>query len=78
MPAGLNTISKYFFKLERYCSMDVPYLILAQFLQFQRRKYSRLSLSRIPRDSLKHFELSVLRKIIVAEMKKNNKSNNHI
>ena len=41
------------------------------------RKYSRLSLSRIPRDSLKHFEISVLRHI-KAESEENNKLNNHI
>ena len=33
-------------------------------------KYSRLSLSRIPRDSLKHFEISVPRNIRVAEVRK--------
>ena len=32
--------------------------------------YSRLSLSRIPRDSLKHFEISVPRNIRVAKMRK--------
>ena len=32
--------------------------------------YSRLSLSRIPRDSLKHFEISVPRNIRVAEVRK--------
>ena len=32
--------------------------------------YSRLSLSRIPRDSLKHFEISVLRHIRFAELRK--------
>ena len=39
--------------------------------------YSRLSLSRIPRDSLKHFEISVPRHIRV-ESEENNKLNNHI
>ena len=34
------------------------------------RKYSRLSLSRIPRDSLKHFDISVPRHISVAEVRK--------
>ena len=33
-------------------------------------KYSRLSLSRIPRDSLKHFEISVLRHIRVERVRK--------
>ena len=33
--------------------------------------YSRLSLSRIPRDSLKYFEISVLRHIRFAELSKN-------
>ena len=32
--------------------------------------YSRLSLSRTPRDSIKHFEISVLRHIRFAEMRK--------
>ena len=39
--------------------------------------YSRLSLSRIPRDSMKYFEISVPRHIRFAESRKNN-SNNHI
>ena len=33
-------------------------------------KYSRLSLSRTPRDSMKHFEISVLRHIRFAELRK--------
>ena len=33
-------------------------------------KYSRLSLSRIPRDSLKYFEISIPRHIRFAELKK--------
>ena len=33
-------------------------------------KYSRLPLSRIPRDSLKHFEISVLRHIRVERVRK--------
>ena len=33
-------------------------------------KYSRLSLSRIPRDSLKYFEISVVRHIRFAELRK--------
>ena len=33
--------------------------------------YSRLSLSQIPRDSLKYFEISVLRHIRFAELGKN-------
>ena len=32
--------------------------------------YSRLSLSRIPRDSLKYFEISVVRHIRFAELRK--------
>ena len=44
---------------------------------FQTVIYSRLSLSRIPRDSLNYyFEISVLRHIRFAELRKN-KSNNH-
>ena len=39
--------------------------------------YSRLSLSRIPRDYLKYFEMSVPRHIRSAELREN-KSNNHI
>ena len=35
-----------------------------------RFKYSRLSLSRIPRDFLKHFEISIPRNIRVAEVRK--------
>ena len=41
------------------------------------KKYSRLSLSRIPRDFLKYFEIAVPRHIRFAELRKNN-SNNHI
>ena len=33
-------------------------------------KYSRLSLSRIPRDSLKHFEMSIPRHIRFSELRK--------
>ena len=40
-------------------------------------KYSQLSLSRIPRDPLKYFEISVPRHIRFAELRKNN-LNNHI
>ena len=32
--------------------------------------YSRLSLSRIPRDSMKHFEISVVRHIRFTELRK--------
>ena len=35
-----------------------------------RIKYSRLSLSRIPRDSLKYFEISVVRHIRFVELRK--------
>ena len=34
------------------------------------KEYSRLSLSRIPRDSLKYFEISVVRHIRFAELRK--------
>ena len=40
--------------------------------------YSRLSLSRSPRDSLKYFEISVLRHIRFAELRKKNTSSNQI
>ena len=40
-------------------------------------EYSRLPLSRSPRDSLKYIEISVPRHIRFAELRKN-KSNNHI
>ena len=40
--------------------------------------YSRLSLSRSPRDSLKYFEISVPQHIRFAELEKKNKLNNHI
>ena len=45
-------------------------LISAQQEIFSANRYSRLSLSRIPRDSLKHFEISVPRHIRVAEVRK--------
>ena len=41
-------------------------------------EYSRLSLSRSPRDFLKYFEISVSRHIRFAELRKKDKSNNHI
>ena len=40
--------------------------------------YSRLSLSRTPRDSLKYFEISVVRHIRFAELSKKTNSINHI
>ena len=39
-------------------------------LQLNKGEYSRLSLSRIPRDSLKYFEISVVRHIRFAELRK--------
>ena len=39
-------------------------------------RYSRLSLSRSRKDPLKHFEISVLRHIRFAELRKWNQSNN--
>ena len=44
----------------------------------ERKKHSRLSLSRSPRDSLKYFEISVSRHIRFAELMKKDNSNNHI
>ena len=38
--------------------------------QYSSKAYSRLSLSRIPRDSLKYFEISVVRHIRFAELRK--------
>ena len=48
------------------------------FLVLKFSEYSRLSLSRSPRDSMKHFEISELRHIRFAELRKKNKSNTHI
>ena len=45
--------------------------------RISKEPYSRLSLSRFPRDSLKYCEISVPRHIKFAEVRKNN-SNNHI
>ena len=42
----------------------------SRFFLVVRNNYSRLSLSRIPRDSLKHFEISVPRNIRAAEVRK--------
>ena len=50
---------------------------LDEHLFFSTKTYSRLPLSRIPRDSLKHFEISVLRHISW-ESEENSKLNNHI
>ena len=41
-------------------------------------KYSRLSLTRSPRDSLNYFEISILRHIRFAEFEETNKRNNPI
>ena len=41
-------------------------------------EYSRLSLSRSPKDYLKYSEISVSRHIRFAELRKKDKSNNHI
>ena len=40
-------------------------------LAVHQNNYSRLSLSRIPRESLKYFDISVLRHIRFAELRKN-------
>ena len=50
---------------------------LSHFSPLRGNKYSRLSLSRIPRDSLKYFEISVPRHIRFAEFRKKY-SINHI
>ena len=43
---------------------------LNDFMELSGLSYSRLSLSRIPRDSLKYFEISVVRHIRFAELRK--------
>ena len=43
-------------------------LLLTESSILSERTYSRLSLSRIPRDFLKYFEISVLRHIRFAEL----------
>ena len=52
----------------KYCGKEEKLLLRSNF--FSLSQYSRLSLSRIPRDSLKHFEISVPRNIRVAEVRK--------
>ena len=63
----------------QHCSMDNIGLVKRdsafQYVQIQiiipiHKVYSRLSLSQIPRDSLKHFEISILQHIRVAEVRK--------
>ena len=46
---------------------NMNYVLL---IRLSKNTYSRLSLSRTPRDSMKHFEISVLRHIRFAELSK--------
>ena len=48
--------------------LSVNYVCQGEFICIS--QYSRLSLSRIPRDSLKHFKISVPRNISVSEVRK--------
>ena len=60
--------------LNAHVSIRLDYLLFSFFksiLETQFLMYSRLSLSRIPRDSLKYFEISVARHIRFAELRKN-------
>ena len=54
------------------CTVDQPSL----YRHSIQRQYSWLSLSRNPRDSTKHFEISILPHVRFAELRKNNWSNN--
>ena len=58
-------------------SLSDQYLFIPTIQRQIYKTYTVDSLSRIPRDFLKHFEISVPRHIRVAELRKNN-SNNHI
>ena len=62
---ALVLLSEHFNKI---CSSSPIYYIVK--LPWHRRTHNRLSLSRIPRDSLKHFEISVLRHIGVERVRK--------
>ena len=65
----MSTQNLYFEqKYEKYQNFNKK---IFQFLGVKFSIYSRLSLSRIPRDSLKYFEISVLRHIRFAELRKN-------
>ena len=81
LPEKANPISWTTRKLEKYSKMssaeNYPKHDKRLYRKYHNKpKFSRLSLSRIPRDSLKYFEISVPRHIRIAELRKN-KSNNH-
>ena len=78
---GLFNGVKYFQPFMCVCVLDLYSFDVMTFLCFVPKslchvlswshfKYSRLSLSRIPRDSLKHFEISVPRHIRVERVRK--------
>ena len=58
----LKAILSYFYYMPYYSFVNISFSVLST--------YSRLSLSRIPRDSLKYFEISVVRHIRFAELRK--------
>ena len=73
---------KCFFAEQKRSLMDSPFILFTNDVEsdqsYQLRvsfhliqsKYSRLSISRIPRDSLNHFEISVPRHIRVERVRK--------
>ena len=72
----LYAMKKYFHSNERDCHVVIITITLYYFIiAFQ--MYSHLSLSQSRRDPLKHFEISVLRHITFAELRKI-QSNNQI
>ena len=72
--SSLQLVLVLFGVIDAHCvphkRMRIGVSVLFSELSFQ---YSRLSLSRSPRDSLKYFEISVPRHIRFAELKKKNK-----
>ena len=60
----------YFFFFKTFLYIFFFSLFFLRFFFFSFCIYSRLSLSRIPRDSLKYFEISVVRHIRFAELRK--------
>ena len=65
-------------RLYAYPIFKLKGLTVTLYEDLNRLQYSRLSLFRSPRESLKYFEILVPRHIRLAELRKKNKSNNHI
>ena len=79
--SGHSLFANIYYTIHWFCKRATKALVRRQFacnhtnvktnfLGKIRKKYSRLSLSRIPRDSVKYFEISIPRHIRFAELRK--------